>query len=78
MKEENQYEDAVFEGNFEGYDVYVLMPQTDLIWRKPMRCIRRHATAFCIAVLHRWHRRGKNDPVRLIPAPVQRGWRRRE
>ena len=23
MKEENQYEDAVFEGNFEGYDVYV-------------------------------------------------------
>ena len=23
MKEENQYEDAVYEGNFEGYDVYV-------------------------------------------------------
>ena len=23
MKEENQYEDAVFEGYFEGYDVYV-------------------------------------------------------
>ena len=22
MKEENQYEDAVYEGNFEGYDVY--------------------------------------------------------